>query len=709
MSSTRSVLRAVVRAVKPGVLSLIALLFAACAAQPTVQSAGSPSAKRPGEYAFVDVAVIPMQTERVLEHQTVLVKAGRIAAIGPAKSLRVDAGVTVIDGKGRYLLPGLADMHVHLWDERELPLYLANGITVVRNMWGESSTLAMRERIAKGELLGPTILTAGPLIDGEPRIWAGSARAVTAAEGEQLVSKHKAAGYDFIKIYSNLQPDVFDAIATAAKRESIVFAGHTPESVPLQHALHSGMASIEHMTGYMRATLVDGIDMGVNPRSPVMLALGKRVAAGAVPLNQVVDDKKVQAIAAETRDAKVWNTPTLLVLKNGLLTRAEVKASMARSTLQYVPPAMQMGWNRVTRKEEDQLALQALNVASMQRVAALQRAGAGLLAGTDAPNPHVIHGFALQQELALLQQAGLTPYQVLRTATVNPAEYFHAGQEFGSIAAGMRADLLLVDANPLADLTNLQRRSGVMLRGQWLPEAQLQTILQRVADSYKQAPDWFAGLEPLPVAANADVRLRAQFQSSYDGKPLAAERLAVLAAPQGGRSVIVQSQNSGRNAVTQNYRLELDATASLLRYTFAARGQFGGQGSLERNGNQYRFTLPGSKEQEQAITVGAGETVLTGTLADGFILTDRLRHVPADTATTLAMWKIVSPRGGPTLERQTWTVRRRPKAADGANGFDIDVQREGVPEALTWWFADKDGTPLRLEQSEGLFQQRRID
>ncbi len=667
-------------------------------------------AKRPGEYAFVNVSVIPMRTEGVVERQTVIVKGDRIIEMGPVDAVKVDPGVTVIDGKGRYLLPGLADMHVHIWDARELPLYIANGITTVRNMWGEGTTLAMRKRIMTGELIGPTIVTGGRIIDGEPRIWRSSDRAVAPAEGEKLVMSQKAVGYDFIKVYSNLQPDVFDAIAAAAKRERIPFAGHVPEAVPLEHALHSGMASIEHLTGFARATLADGLSMGANSRSPAMLAVGKRLAAGEISSDQVFDDKKLQAMAALAHRSHVWNVPTLHLERNGTLARSEVKTAMARDELQYVSPAMQMGWYPSRRSDADQMAMKALGETVGKRVAALHRAGAGILAGTDAPNPHVVHGFALHQELALLEQAGLTRFEVLKTATVNPAVFFGTPGAFGSVTIGARADLLLIDANPLDDLKNLRRRTGVMLRGRWLPEAKLQAMLKQVAVHYRTAPDWFAKVDRLPVASGANVRLRTQFVSTYADKPIAADRLAVVAAPKGGRSVIAQSMSVGRNAGARSYQLDLDESGTLVRYAFEDRMQFGQRGSIARDGATYRLIVDG--KESQTITPGVDEPVLTGTIADGFIMADRLRVMPAGTTRKLVAWTIIAPRGGLRLYRQNWTIVRRPDAAKSggaATRFDIEISDEGAPRATTLLLNLRDGAPLRMEHSDGLFQQKRAE
>lgn len=689
--------------------SLVALFAGLSLLSACQTTQGIEPAARPGEYAFVDVAVVPMTTETVLEHQTVVVKAGRIVKIGPAGSVDLDPGVAVIDGNGRYLMPGLADMHVHLWDERELPLYIANGVTFVRNMWGEQTTLAMRERIRSGELVGPTILTAGQLIDGEPRIWGTSARAVTPAEGEALVAKHKAAGYDFIKVYSNLKPDVFDAIGAAAKRQSIPFAGHVPRSVPLAQALRSGMVTIEHMTGYTEASLADGLSIGANRSSPAGLALARRLAAGEIAYDQVFDRAKRQAMAELTRETGVWNAPTLLVLKNGGLTRAEVAAAMRREELQYVSPFMQMGWNQTRRSDADQQAMKVFTErAPVDQVRALRQASALLLAGTDTPNPQIIHGFGIHEELALLEQAGLTRFETLRTTTANPAIFLGTPEAFGTVVEGARADLLLLEANPLADLRNLKRRAGVMLRGRWFPEVELQGMLKEVADYYRTAPDWFGKLDPLPIESGADVLSRMQFISSFAGKPMSSDRMAVVTGSAGGRTIVAQNVAQGRNSGETRYRLELDRNGTLTRYSFDERRQFGRQGSLARDRANYRLLVAGN--DGQTVAVAADELVLTGTVADGFILANSLHDATVGRMKTLSVWMLATPRGGPELQRETWRIVREPDAdpADGRTQFDIKVSGEDR-RAFTLTIDLENAAPFGIEYSDGLFEQKRID
>ena len=201
-------------------------------------------------FAFEDVDVVPMDTERVLEDQTVLVVDGRIAAIGPADTVDVPDGALRVRGRGRYLMPGLADMHVHCWTEEEHLLFLANGVTTVRNMWGAPHHLEWRRRAEAGELEGPTVYTTGPLIDGDPPHWPGSVVVTDPEAARAEVARQKAAGYEAVKVYSRLSRECYDAIVEAAREHGLRVDGHVPGAVGIERALEARQDSIEHLEGY---------------------------------------------------------------------------------------------------------------------------------------------------------------------------------------------------------------------------------------------------------------------------------------------------------------------------------------------------------------------------------------------------------------------------------------------------------------------------
>jgi imidazolonepropionase-like amidohydrolase len=428
--------------------------------------------------AFVNVNVVPFDRERILPAQTVIVRDGRIVTIGPAASTKVPAGSLKIDGRGKYLMPGLADMHVHLYPgagqpndlaSQQLQLFLANGVTTVRNMIGKPEHLQLRDRVAKGELPGPTIYTAGPPLLGNT--------VSTPEAGERAVVEQKKAGYDLIKVHEGLSPETYAAIAAAAKREGIPFAGHVTATVGLKRALEAGQTSIEHLDGYLQAMVADDSPVAAGP---------SQVVIG--PVLEIIDESKIPALAMATRKAGAWNDPTLTLFK---LIVSDVKAEELSQwpELQYIPPTIREGFKKQklstagisAPNSERQRYLELRN----KMLKALHAAGAKLLVGPDSPQFFLVPGFATHREIQSFVDAGLTPYEAIEAATRNPGEYFaevmKTPRDFGTVETGMRADLLLLDANPLESVANLSKRAGVMVRGRWLPESELRKMLDNIA------------------------------------------------------------------------------------------------------------------------------------------------------------------------------------------------------------------------------------
>ena len=246
--------------------------------------------------AFVHVSVVPMDHEGVLGDSTVLVVDGRIRVVGPASGVAIPRDATVIDGRGKYLMPGLADMHAHTWEEEDFPLLLANGVTTIRNMFGGRTHLRWKERLATGELASPSIYTAGPIIDGNPPIWPG-AIVENAAQARRTVSDQHAAGYDFVKVYARLSREAYDAVIQEGRAQHMPVAGHVPDSVGLRAALLSGIRSIEHLSGYE------------------MLAK-KEIRPGEEALWARLDESQFASIARETALSGTWNCPTLVLFQH---------------------------------------------------------------------------------------------------------------------------------------------------------------------------------------------------------------------------------------------------------------------------------------------------------------------------------------------------------------------------------------------------------
>jgi imidazolonepropionase-like amidohydrolase len=409
--------------------------------------------------AFVNVNVVPMDRDGVAPNQTVVVREGRIVEVGPAARVRVPAGAVTVDGRGKYLMPGLAEMHGHLPNpnagseltETVLFLYVANGVTTVRGMLGYPANLELRDRIARGEVLGPRLWVAGPALSGNA--------ATTPEVGRRMVEEQKAAGYDHLKIQEGLSRETYDTIVATAKRLGMRFAGHVPNAVGVYHVLESGQASIDHLDNYVET--VGGPDSA--------------------------DDRRIGQAVAATCTAGTWTVPTL-ALWEVFLASEDSSALAARREVRYVPTEWRTNWARQAAQQSqnnpDPRARAATVNLRRRLLKALQGAGCPIALGTDSPQTYSVPGFSIHRELASMTAAGLTPYQILTAGTRNVARYFGAEREFGTVAAGQRADLLLLDANPLDDVANVARRAGVMVHGRWLPESEIQARLARIASSY---------------------------------------------------------------------------------------------------------------------------------------------------------------------------------------------------------------------------------
>ena len=318
------------------------------------QAAGSAPTPAPidADFAIVDISVIPMTTEVVLPHQTVAVKAGRIVAVDAVAAVRVSEAAKKIDGSGKFLIPGLADMHVHIGADAELPLYVANGVTLVRNMWGDAGTLVRRQHIATGTLLGPRLVTAGPLTDGDPPMWSQSSVAHDGAEACALMTTEQQQGYDFLKIYNNIGSETFDGIVACSNRLGFPFAGHVPDAVGMERMIRGHARSIEHLTGYDDAERraggpfrprADYPDYASRLRDRV--ALARRVQARELAWSDVFDPQRRAALAALAAHEHVWSVPTLIVLKNIRTTRVAAASQLGRPEMRYVDPQTRASWN----------------------------------------------------------------------------------------------------------------------------------------------------------------------------------------------------------------------------------------------------------------------------------------------------------------------------------------------------------------------------
>lgn len=420
------------------------------------------------QFAFVNVSLITMNNERVLKNHTVIVSKGRIAEIGPAAKVKIPSGAKIIDGKNQYLMPGLSDMHIHVWDTEDLVLYLANGVTTVRNMWGKPMHLEWKKKIASGELPGPTIYTAGDILDGENPIWPASRAITTPENARKIVEGEVKAGYDFIKVYSKLSPSNFAAIMEAAKKQKIPVAGHIPWAVDLETGLRSGINILEHLYGY---------DIYLETEdSPVR---GKVDSWSRTLRFQHIDKSRISEIARVTKESGAWNSPTLVVFQKNLPPE-QARNILSQPVLRFVRPELVSSWNVDKGAKLSVDDLRATQIADKMRktiVKALHDADAPLLLGTDSLNDFVLPGYSIHEELRNLVDAGLSPFEAIKTGTVNAAKALGQFEEFGTISVGKRADLLLLSANPLQKVENISLLQGVMVRGKWMTDKNLQSEL----------------------------------------------------------------------------------------------------------------------------------------------------------------------------------------------------------------------------------------
>lgn len=409
---------------------------------------------------FEHVTVVPMDgAERALADHTVVVDGDRIVAVGPTGAVDVPVGATVIDGRGRFLIPGLAEMHGHvpppsapaIDTEETLFLYLANGITTVRGMLGAEGQLALRARAAAGEIWSPTLYLAGPSFN---------ARSVSSPEqAAAMVRQQAAEGWDLLKVHPGPTLAEYDAMADAAAEAGMRFGGHVPADVGLVHAIRRGQDTFDHVDGYVEA--LDG-DQGP------------------------VDAAALADLVRQTREAGAAVVPTM-ALWEVLYGTADLDALAAYPELAYVSDDQVQRWTSAAQRSAaaaDPVASRHVIDNRVRILAALHAGGAQILMGTDAPQLFSVPGFSLHRELPYLVEAGMTPYEILASGTTAVGAYFAASDTFGSIAPGHRADLVLLDADPLADAAHLQQIGGVMVRGRWMPRAEIDRRLAAIAERH---------------------------------------------------------------------------------------------------------------------------------------------------------------------------------------------------------------------------------
>ncbi len=457
-----------------GAQTIFVALFALAAAVPAF--AAGPA------LVLMHATVVDVANGVLKPDMAVVIEGDRITAVGPSAKIAVPKGGRVVDATGKFVIPGLWDMHVHTifgdWlpkDEKIiLPLFVANGVTGVRDMGGDLEELKVwRAQIAAGKLLGPRMVISGPMLDGPAPRFPSSAPVKNADDGKRIVDELQKSGADFIKIQSLIPRDGYFAAAAEAKRRGISFVGHVPDVVRASEASNAGQRSIEHLTGVFEGCSPMEDQLMKGPKGP-----GKFVAS--------YDPRRAQTLIALFAKNQTWQVPTL-VWEHGQWLIDE--SDFSRDPLsRYAPAAWKnRTWPMFTKDilrdmDTDPLPVrERFTQMELEIVHQMHKAGVPFLAGTDtAAGVHVFPGFSLHEELAYFVKAGFTPLESLQTATRNPALFFEKTADLGSVEKGRFADLVLLDANPLDDIHNTQKIHAVVLAGRFLSREQLDAMLRDV-------------------------------------------------------------------------------------------------------------------------------------------------------------------------------------------------------------------------------------
>ena len=444
-------------------------------------SIGCQSQAAPGTIAFTDVTILPMDRPGTVQNQTVVVVDRTITEVGPAGSVRVGEGATIIEGAGRYLVPGLAEMHAHVPPGADPPrdavedilfLYVANGITTIRGMLGSEYQIPLAAELRRNEVLGPSFYV------GAPSINANSAPSPQVADS--LVRAHESAGYDLQKIHPGVSLETWDHMADVAAEVGLTFGGHVPAAVGLVHAIETGMSTVDHLDGYVQAVASDDVVSQINTGQAISLE----------GLVNGVDEDKIAEIVQLTVDRGVYVVPTMYLWEN-LYGTTDPEPFLSQPEMQYVSEGQREAWRRQAapgpRGAPD--VVRAFLDVRNRILEDLADAGALVMMGTDSPQMFNVPGFALHREIAVMSEAGMTNQQILESGTVTVGRYVREelgiDDAFGTIAPGQRADLVLLGSNPLADLTNLTDRVGVMVRGQWVTRDEIDRRLEALAEKHR--------------------------------------------------------------------------------------------------------------------------------------------------------------------------------------------------------------------------------
>lgn len=442
-------------------------------------SCGSPAEEvSPTAILISNVNQLDLKAGAFLENRYIVIDSGKIKSI--SKSIpNTQAYTTHIDGKGKYLIPGLAEMHAHIPPpstpaqrvEEVLFLYVANGITTIRGMLGHPGHLTLRAVAKENRILSPRIFTASPSLNGNS--------VKSKEEAVRKVRAYHKAGYDFLKIHPGIQQEVFDQIVHTAQEVGIPFAGHVPVDVGIRNALRSQYASIDHVDGFLEGLVPESADVDATANGFFGYAF--------TPLT---DLSQIDELVSLSKANEVWIVPTQSLferwfapISSDLLLREPEMIYMPKTTLAQWKSRKDASINDPDFTEEKWVQFDSIR---KLLIAKLNTGGHGMLLGSDAPQVFNIPGFSIHHEIQGMLDAGMTPLDILRSGTTNPAQYFDMEHRFGAIEEGLDADMVLLDANPLKDMGALREIAGVMLRGRWIPKDEIEEKLAIVAQHAAQ-------------------------------------------------------------------------------------------------------------------------------------------------------------------------------------------------------------------------------
>lgn len=474
---------------------VLALLLWLCAGVCLAQQQ-SQQKEQPRLIAITGVSVVDVESGFNVPNQTVLIADGKIVLVSHPRNVGIPKHALRINGSGKYLIPGLWDMHTHVagvsakpeWGKHLLPVFLAQGVTGIRDMGGDLAALREWRRTA-AQIPGPEMIVAGPFLDTSAEGY-GSPQEVIAVktpeEARAAVRKLRAEGANFIKIGSRLTRELYFAIADETGKLNMAFTGHVPEALPAEEASFSGMSSMEHLFGVMLQCSSQSAEL--RKRMAEAKDHGERVRV-AEEIEATFSEEIARALFKEWAKRGTYQTPTLVWTRN---TSTLDKANAADPGLRYVPEALRKEWTPANADRMVSPAGRAYYARKLKNdlriIGLMNKAGVPILAGSDALDPFVFAGDSLHSELELLVSAGLSPVEALRAATVTAARFMAQERQRGEVRAGRLADLVMLDDDPLKDIRNTRKVHAVFARGVYYPRTELDKMLSDAARAFGAAP-----------------------------------------------------------------------------------------------------------------------------------------------------------------------------------------------------------------------------